>query len=183
MTKPARPLLFLDGIQGAHLATYDAQLAATWRAYESDHQDLRFTGEFRRELDNITFPGERAAAEKTVETYAVHQSNAHFGAWMTVLDKAIHQPGPLHGVRAGRQVGGGRAFAVGRRSAARRALLTALGLRPRRRRSRTTFRYGFEVRELLQPADAREAASGKASTCSVWSGSRAMPSGARRERG
>ncbi len=106
----------LYGIDGATLATYDDRLATTWQAYESDHHDLRFTGEFRRELDNITFPGERAAAEKTVRTYAVYErddrkmrallaagkekeatefcmgwepgtSNAHFGAWMGALDE------------------------------------------------------------------------------------------------
>ncbi|MFI6352252.1 hypothetical protein ACIBJF_06195 [Streptomyces sp. NPDC050743] len=106
----------LYGIKGATLDTYDDGLATTWRAYRADHQDLRFTGEFRRELDNITFPGERAAAEQTVETYAVYQrddrhiralvaqrkegqavsfciswepgmSNAHFGAWMAALDQ------------------------------------------------------------------------------------------------
>ncbi|MEU8695964.1 hypothetical protein [Streptomyces sp. NPDC048665] len=106
----------LYGLTGATLPTYDAQLATTWQAYRSDHHDLRFTGEFRRELDNITFPGERAAAERTVETYAVYQrddrrirallaageereaaefctgwepgtSNAHFEVWMVALDK------------------------------------------------------------------------------------------------
>ncbi|WP_329347912.1 hypothetical protein OG226_03965 [Streptomyces sp. NBC_01261] len=104
------------GIKGATLATYDAGLATSWQAYTSDHQDLRFTGEFRRELDNITFAGEREAAEKAMETYAVYQrddrkvrallvagkedravefcmgwepgtSNAHFEAWMDTLDK------------------------------------------------------------------------------------------------
>ncbi|WP_406437708.1 hypothetical protein OHB14_57785 [Streptomyces sp. NBC_01613] len=106
----------LYGLKGVTLASYDSRLATTWQAYESDRHDLRFTGEFRRELDNITFAGERAAAEKTVETYAVYQrddrkirtllaagkereavefcmgweagtSNAHFGAWMAALDK------------------------------------------------------------------------------------------------
>ena len=104
----------LYGVEGASLGTYDSQLAATWREYRADHQVLRFTGEFRRELDNITFAGERSAAEKTVETYAVYQrddrtirkllaegdesgavefcmgwepgtSNAHFEAWMGAL--------------------------------------------------------------------------------------------------
>ncbi|MFF6808024.1 hypothetical protein [Streptomyces sp. NPDC012616] len=106
----------LYGIKGATLSTYDAGLATTWKAYESDPRDPRFTGEFRRELDNITFPGERAAAERTVQTYAVYQrddrrirallaagkeqqavefcmgwepgtSNADFGAWTAALDK------------------------------------------------------------------------------------------------
>jgi hypothetical protein len=106
----------LYGLNGATLSTYDAQLATTWQAYQADDHDLRFTGEFRRELDNITFTGERGAAEETVETYAVYQrddrkirallaagkereaiefcmgwepgtSNAHFEAWMGALDK------------------------------------------------------------------------------------------------
>ncbi|SDM51742.1 hypothetical protein SAMN04487981_101793 [Streptomyces sp. cf386] len=105
----------LYGIEGATLSSYDSGLATTWQAYESDSDDLRFTGEFRRELDNITFAGERAAAEETVRAYAVYQrddrriralleqgeeraavefcitwepgmSNAHFGAWMAALD-------------------------------------------------------------------------------------------------
>lgn len=105
----------LYGLKGAVLSTYDSELATTWRAYQADHHDLRFTGGFRRELDNITFPGERAAAEKTVEAYAVYQrddreiralpaagkadqavefcsmgwepgtSHAHFGAYMAAL--------------------------------------------------------------------------------------------------
>ncbi|WP_166663739.1 hypothetical protein [Streptomyces sp. NBC_00582] len=54
----------LYGLKGATLSTYDAALATTWQAYESDDHDLRITGEFRRELDNITFPGERAAARR-----------------------------------------------------------------------------------------------------------------------
>ncbi|MFF4044654.1 hypothetical protein [Streptomyces sp. NPDC001816] len=106
----------LYGIRGATLATYDRELANTWQAYETDRHDLRFTGEFRRELDNITFPGERTAAERTVRAYVVYEhddrkirslvatgqeraatefcmgwepgtSNAHFGAWMAALDK------------------------------------------------------------------------------------------------
>ncbi|MFG2124991.1 hypothetical protein [Streptomyces sp. NPDC048710] len=106
----------LYGIRNATLATYDRELANTWQAYQTDHHDLRFTGEFRRELDNITFPGERSAAERTVRAYAVYEhddrrirslvatgqeraatefcmgwepgtSNAHFGAWMAALDK------------------------------------------------------------------------------------------------
>ncbi|MFD9006662.1 hypothetical protein ACFV0T_37925 [Streptomyces sp. NPDC059582] len=51
----------LYGLKGATLASYDDELASTWQAYRLDHGDLRFAGEFRRELDNITFAGERAA--------------------------------------------------------------------------------------------------------------------------
>ncbi|MGW7367278.1 hypothetical protein ACWGI8_28590 [Streptomyces sp. NPDC054841] len=106
----------LYGIDGADLTTHDEKLAETWDRYRADHEDRVFTGEFRRELDNITFTGERAAAERTVETYAVYQrddrtirslvaqgkereaiafciswepgmSNAHFGEWMEALDQ------------------------------------------------------------------------------------------------
>ncbi|MER6317530.1 hypothetical protein ABT237_27755 [Streptomyces sp. NPDC001581] len=63
----------LYGIAGAGLDTYDAKLDATWAVYRKDHNDKRFTGEYRRELDNITFAGERAAAGKTVDAYAVYQ--------------------------------------------------------------------------------------------------------------
>ncbi|WP_460110046.1 hypothetical protein [Streptomyces sp. YKOK-J1] len=37
----------LYGIRGATLDTYDDGLFTTWRAYEADHHDLRFTGELR----------------------------------------------------------------------------------------------------------------------------------------
>ncbi|MFD4139957.1 MULTISPECIES: hypothetical protein [unclassified Streptomyces] len=106
----------LYGIEGAELGTYDERLAATWQRYRADRSDLVFTGEFRRELDNITFTGERTAAEQTVDTYAVYQrddrtirslvaqgkereavefciswepgmSNAHFDEWMDALDR------------------------------------------------------------------------------------------------
>ncbi|MFE3186754.1 hypothetical protein ACFXKR_38780 [Streptomyces violascens] len=106
----------LYGLEGASLNTYDTKLDETWSAYQRDHSDERFTGEYRRELDNITFAGEREAAEKTVEAYAVYEkddrtfrqlvaegrlqeatvfcvgwasdtSNAHFGQWMKALDQ------------------------------------------------------------------------------------------------
>ncbi|MEU6087131.1 hypothetical protein ABZ865_10025 [Streptomyces sp. NPDC047085] len=150
----------LYGIRGATFGTYDAGLATSWRAYRSDHHDLRFTGEFRRELDNITFPGERAAAEKTVETYAVYQrddrrirallaagkereavefcmdwkpgtSNAHFGAWMAALDKVTD----INRAHFTSSVRDGRGVVSGLLSWAGTLLLaamafTALGLRP-----------------------------------------------------
>ncbi len=151
----------LYGIKGATLATYDAGLATSWQAYGSDHQDLRFTGEFRRELDNITFAGERAAAEKTVETYAVYQrddrkirallaagkedqavefcmgwepgtSNAHFGTWMTALDKVtdINRAHFTISTDEGRSAVTGLLPGAGGLLLAAMAL-TALGLRPR----------------------------------------------------
>ncbi|MER5794888.1 hypothetical protein [Streptomyces sp. NPDC001980] len=151
----------LYGIQGATLATYDAGLATTWQAYRADSTDLRFTGEFRRELDNITFPGERAAAEKTVDAYAVYErddrkirallaagkeqqavefcmgweagtSNAHFGAWMTALDEVTG----INRAHFDASVAAGRSEMTGRLPYACGLLLlamvlTGLGLRPR----------------------------------------------------
>ncbi|MEW1779530.1 hypothetical protein [Streptomyces sp. NPDC086777] len=151
----------LYGLKGATLTTYDSEVATTWQAYETDHHDLRFTGDFRRELDNITFPGERAAAEKTVQTYAVYQrddrkirallaggkereavefcmgwepgtSNAHFGAWMSALDKVadINRAHFTSAVEDGRsEVDGLLPWACGLLCAA--IVLAALGLRPR----------------------------------------------------
>ncbi|MGW3169816.1 hypothetical protein [Streptomyces sp. NPDC001153] len=151
----------LYGLKGATLSTYDSELSTTWQAYEADHRDLRFTGEFRRELDNITFPGERAAAEKTVEAYAVYQrddrriralmvsgkereaaefcmgwepdtSNAHFGAWMAALDQVTD----INRAHFTSSVRDGRAMVSGLlpwagASLAAAALLSLLGLRPR----------------------------------------------------
>ncbi|MFJ8493117.1 hypothetical protein ACIRBZ_32935 [Streptomyces sp. NPDC094038] len=151
----------LYGIRGATLATYDAGLAATWQAYRADPADPRFTGEFRRELDNITFPGERAAAEKTVDAYAVYErddrkirallaagkeqqavrfcmgweagtSNAHFGAWMAALDEVTG----INRAHFDGSVAAGRGELTGQLPWACGLLLlavglTGLGLRPR----------------------------------------------------
>lgn len=151
----------LYGIEGASIDTYDAGLEATWSAYRTDPTDLRFTGEFRRELDNITFPRERAAAERTVETYAVYQrddrtirrlvaegkeqeavafciswdknkSNAHFGAWMDALDEVTE----INRTHFATSVREGRGAVAGLLPAAGGALmaaaaLTVLSLRPR----------------------------------------------------
>ncbi|MER7949762.1 hypothetical protein ABTY59_20475 [Streptomyces sp. NPDC096079] len=151
----------LYGIQGADLSSYDAKLADTWARYRADHEDRVFTGEFRRELDNITFAGEREAAERTVEAYAVYQrddrtirslvargkereavafgiswdrgkSNAHFGAWMKALDDVT----TINQTAFDNAVRDGRASDTGLLSWVVGALLaagllTVLGLRPR----------------------------------------------------
>lgn len=151
----------LYGLKGATLPTYDDELATTWQAYRADHHDLRFTGDFRRELDNTTFPGERTAAERTVDTYAVYQrddrkiralftagkeqqavqfcmdrapgtSNAHFGAWMGALDKVAG----INRAHFESSVDGGRSALNGLLPWAggllgAAMLLTLLGLRPR----------------------------------------------------
>lgn len=151
----------LYGIRGATLSSYDSRLATSWQAYRTDHHDLRFTGEYRRELDNITFPGERAAAERTVEAYAVYQrddrrirallaagkereavefcmgwepgtSNAHFGAYMAALDKVTD----INRAHFASAVGEGRSAVSAVLPWAvgllfAAVVLTALGLRPR----------------------------------------------------
>ncbi|MFF0437426.1 hypothetical protein ACFYU9_35030 [Streptomyces sp. NPDC004327] len=151
----------LYGMKGADLASYESRLGETWKAYREDHEDKRFTGEFRRELDNITFPGERAAAERTVEAYAVYQrddhtvrslvaagreqeavvfgiswepgkSNAHFGAWMKALDDVT----AINSRAFDTAADDGRNKLTGRLPRAvagliAAAVLAALGLRPR----------------------------------------------------
>ncbi|CAM5319500.1 hypothetical protein [Streptomyces abikoensis] len=144
----------------AGLPAYRTGLEETWRAY-MDGRGKRFTGEFRRELDNITFGGERAAAEKTVDAYVVYQrddatirslvaqgreeeavafgiswdegkSNAHFGAWMDALGETIR----INSAAFDGAVRQGRDdFAVLLPTAAGALLLagalTVIGLRPR----------------------------------------------------
>ncbi|MGW2819244.1 hypothetical protein [Streptomyces sp. NPDC001415] len=151
----------LYGLKGTTLATYDDKLATTWDAYQRDHADRQFTGEYRRELDNITFPGEREAAEKTVEAYAVYQkddrtfrqliaegkvqeatvfcigwgsdtSNAHFGAWMKALDQVT----AINSAHHDQAITTGRDAVAVQAPVAGGALLLAglllvLGLRPR----------------------------------------------------
>ncbi|MEU6147944.1 hypothetical protein ABZ848_47370 [Streptomyces sp. NPDC047081] len=120
------------------LASYDSRPAATWQAYGTGHRDLRFTGEFRRELDNITFVGERAAAGKEREAvefcmgWQPGTSNAHFGAWTAALDKVagINRAHFTSSVDAGRSsVNGLLPWAVGLLVSA--VLLTLFGLRLR----------------------------------------------------
>ncbi|MER5182020.1 hypothetical protein ABT009_27310 [Streptomyces sp. NPDC002896] len=151
----------LYGVKGAILSTYDDGLDRTWRAYRRDPGDREFTGEFRRELDNITFTGERAAAERTVEAYAVYQrddrriralvaegrqreavefciswepgmSNDHFGAWMDALDRVTD----INRHHFAASVSAGRSTVTGLLPWACGLLLAAgaltiLGLRPR----------------------------------------------------
>jgi hypothetical protein len=52
---------------------YDAALAADIRAYDHDNSDVRFGGYLGAEFRNITFPGERAAAVRTLLAYQVYE--------------------------------------------------------------------------------------------------------------
>jgi hypothetical protein len=52
---------------------YDAALAADIDAYRADSADVRFGGYLGAEFRNITFPGERAAAVRTLLAYQVYE--------------------------------------------------------------------------------------------------------------
>lgn len=63
----------LVGLTGADIAHYDSALASAMTAYQANNSDVRFTGFFGTELNNITFDGERAAAEQTIAAYQAYQ--------------------------------------------------------------------------------------------------------------
>ncbi|MFI9759849.1 hypothetical protein ACIHFB_18110 [Streptomyces sp. NPDC051963] len=62
-------------LPGATIDSYDARAATAMNAYRAKQADLRFTGFFGDEFRNITFPGERKAAEATVAAYQVYQKD------------------------------------------------------------------------------------------------------------
>ena len=55
------------------ISDYDVAFAAALRDYDANHADIRFTGFLGTELRNITFPGERAAAERVLADYRAYQ--------------------------------------------------------------------------------------------------------------
>ena len=63
----------IAALPGAHIGDYDAALAPAVTAYQSNHADIGFGGFYGTEFRNITFPGERAAAEKALTTYQAYQ--------------------------------------------------------------------------------------------------------------
>jgi hypothetical protein len=52
---------------------YDAALAADIRAYQKDNSNVEFGGYLGAEFRNITFPGERAAAVRTLLAYQIYE--------------------------------------------------------------------------------------------------------------
>ena len=148
-------------LPSATLASYDSRLAAALSAYRADPADPRFTGYYGDEFRNITFPGERAAAEATVNAYAVYErddrhmralvgqgrlqeaaefcigygkgaSNYHFGQYDSALQHLI----AINRDAYTGAVADGRGALNGRLPGAAGALfasvaLTTLGLRPR----------------------------------------------------
>ena len=72
---------FLDKTQeilslpGATLSTYDQQLDSAWNGYLRDHGRIGWGGALGAEFGNITFAGERAAAESTVGLFQAYQKD------------------------------------------------------------------------------------------------------------
>ncbi len=60
-------------LAGAGIFRYDTALAQAISAYHANHADIRFGGYFGVEFRNITFAGERAAAEQTLAAYQVYE--------------------------------------------------------------------------------------------------------------
>ncbi len=60
-------------LPGASITTYDSALTTAVTAYQANHSDVRFGGFYGTEFRNITFPGERAAAEQTLAAYQVYE--------------------------------------------------------------------------------------------------------------
>jgi hypothetical protein len=61
------------GLEGATMPTFDRQFDDAVNAYTADHGDVRFTGFYGVEFRNITFAGERQAAEATLAAYQAYQ--------------------------------------------------------------------------------------------------------------
>lgn len=77
----------------AGIFQYDAALARAISAYHANNADIRFGGNFGVEFRNITFTGERAAAEKTLAAYQVYErDDRHI--------RALNHSGDLRGAIA-----------------------------------------------------------------------------------
>jgi hypothetical protein len=63
----------LAGVGRVTIFGYDAALATDVRAYQGDNSDVRFGGYLGAEFRNITFPGERSAAVRTLLAYQVYE--------------------------------------------------------------------------------------------------------------
>jgi hypothetical protein len=72
---------------------YDAALAKAIDAYRANHADVTFGGYFGTEFRNITFTGERAAAQRTLYAYQVYQRDDR-------RIRALAANGDLHGAIA-----------------------------------------------------------------------------------
>jgi hypothetical protein len=68
----------LVGLPNVGIFQYDAALATSIDAYRANHADIRFSGYLGAEFRNITFAGERAAAEKTLAAYQVYERDDRY---------------------------------------------------------------------------------------------------------
>jgi hypothetical protein len=62
-------------LNGAQLSAYDTALASAVAAVERNPSDIRFGGEYGREFRNVTFPGESAAAMRTLVAFEAYQAD------------------------------------------------------------------------------------------------------------
>lgn len=60
-------------LPGATIGSYDEHLANVLGDYQANHSHVRFQGFFGSGLRNITFAGERAAAERTLTAFQVYE--------------------------------------------------------------------------------------------------------------
>ncbi|MEZ0092966.1 hypothetical protein [Streptacidiphilus sp. EB129] len=63
----------IASLPGVTISDYDAQLAAAVTTYQANHADVRFGGFYGDEFRNITFTGERAAAEQALTAYQAYE--------------------------------------------------------------------------------------------------------------
>jgi hypothetical protein len=63
----------LVDLPGVGIFHYDAALATAMAAYRANNADVRFGGYLGAEFRNITFVGERAAAQNALATYQVYE--------------------------------------------------------------------------------------------------------------
>jgi hypothetical protein len=81
----------LANVGNVGIFQYDAALAADINAYKADNADVKFGGYLGTEFNNITFPGERAAAVNALLTYQTYERDDRTLRAMakTNLDAAI----------------------------------------------------------------------------------------------
>ncbi|MFC0435400.1 hypothetical protein [Kutzneria buriramensis] len=83
----------LAGLSGATIDSYDAGLDSAFKAYQENNSDVKLTGFFGTELNNITFAGERGAAEQTVAAFQAYERDDR-------RIRALDTAGDLHGAIA-----------------------------------------------------------------------------------
>jgi hypothetical protein len=67
--------LQLVNLRGATLATFDKRLDTALQAYGKDNGNIEWYGYYGTEFRNITFTGERAAAELALKRYQLYQAD------------------------------------------------------------------------------------------------------------